>query len=82
MKAGMLMSRESTGNRAESLANQMLVFGRPIPIAETVAKIEAVDAAAIRRVVGRLRAGRPTVAAVGPLSALESYDRLALRFAA
>ena len=82
MKAGMLMSRESTSNRAEALANQMLIFGRPIPIAETVAKIDAVDAVAIRRVVGRLRAGRPTVAAVGPLSALESYEHLALRFAA
>lgn len=82
MKAGMLMSRESTGNRAESLANQMLIFGRPVPITETVAKIDAVDEAAIRRVVGRLRAGRPTVAAVGPLSALESYEDLALRFAA
>jgi predicted Zn-dependent peptidase len=82
LKAGMLMSRESTGSRAETLANQMLVFGRPVPVAETVAKIDAVDAAAIRRVVGRLRSGPPTVAAVGPLAALESYERLALRFAA
>ncbi len=82
LKAGMLMSRESTGNRAESLANQMLIHGRPVPIAETVAKIDAVDAAAIRRVAELLRSGRPTVAAVGPLGALESYDRLAGRFAA
>ena len=82
LKAGMLMSRESTGNRAETLANQTLIFGRPIVPAETVAKIDAVDAAAIRRVASRLRAGRPTVAAVGPLQALESYERLALRFAA
>ncbi|MSP48069.1 MAG: insulinase family protein [Alphaproteobacteria bacterium] len=82
LKAGMLMSRESTGNRAETLANQMLIFGRPIPVIESVAKIDAVDAAAIRRVTERIRAGRPTVAAVGPLSALESYERLALRFAA
>jgi predicted Zn-dependent peptidase len=82
LKAGMLMSRESTGNRAETLANHMLIFGRPIPVAETVAKIDAVDAAAIRRVAARLRAGRPTLAAVGPLSALESYERLSQRFAA
>ncbi len=82
LKAGMLMSRESTGNRAESLANQMLIHGRPVPIAETVAKIDAVDAAAIRRVAELLRSGRPTVAAVGPLGALESYDRLSGRFAA
>jgi len=82
LKAGMLMSRESTGSRAESLANQMLIFGRPIPPAETIAKIDAVDPAAIRRVLAKIRAGKPTVAAVGPLDALESYDRLAQRFAA
>lgn len=82
LKAGMLMSRESTGNRAETLANQMMIFGRPVPIAETVAKIDAVDAAAIRRVAGLLRSGKPTVAAVGPLQALESYERLSDRFAA
>jgi predicted Zn-dependent peptidase len=82
LKAGLLMARESTGNRAETLANHMLIFGRPIPIAETVAKIEAVDAAAIRRVAARLRSGRPTVAGVGPLGALEDYERLARRFAA
>ena len=82
LKAGMLMSRESTGNRAETLANQMLIFGRPVPIAETVAKIDAVDPAAIRRVAAMLRTGRPTVAAVGPLKALEAYERLATRFAA
>jgi predicted Zn-dependent peptidase len=82
LKAGLLMARESTGNRAETLANHLLIFGRPIPAAETIGKIEAVDAAAIRRVATRLRAGRPTVAAVGPLAALESYERLARRFAA
>ena len=32
-----------TGNRAETLANQMLIFGRPVPIAETVAKILALQ---------------------------------------
>ena len=82
LKAGMLMSRESTGNRAETLANQMLIFGRPVPIAETVAKIDAVDPAAIRRVAAMLRTGRPTVAAVGPLKARVAYERLATRFAA
>ena len=30
MKAGMLMALESSGSRAEQLARQMIVYGRPI----------------------------------------------------
>ena len=41
MKAGLLMALESSGARAEQLARQMIVYGRPIPLEEIVAKIEA-----------------------------------------
>ena len=36
------MSLESTGSRCEQLARQLQVFGRVVPTAETVAKINAV----------------------------------------
>ena len=36
------MSLESTGSRCEQLARQIQVFGRVVPIAETVARIAAV----------------------------------------
>jgi predicted Zn-dependent peptidase len=81
MKAGLLMSLESTSARSEQLANQLLVFGRPIPVEEIVARIDAVDAAAIRRVSDRLRSGPVTVAALGPIDWLESHDAIAARFA-
>ena len=42
MKAGLLMALESSSARAEQLARQMLAWGRPMPLAEIVAKIEAV----------------------------------------
>ncbi len=42
VKAALLMSLESTGSRCEQLARQLQVFGRVIPTAETVAKLNAV----------------------------------------
>jgi len=79
LKANILMSLESTGARCEQLAQQMLVFGRPIPTSETIGKIEAVDKAAVMRVAERLVTSRLTVAALGPVGRLEPYDRIAAR---
>ena len=73
MKAGLLMALESSGARAEQLARQMFAWGRPIPLAELVAKIEAVTVdsarAAGRALIAR---GRPAIAALGPGTGLES----------
>ena len=41
--------------------------------------IEAVDDAAIARVVARWRGATPTLAALGPLGSLEEFDRLRAR---
>ncbi len=81
LKASLLMSRESTGTRCEQLANHMLVYGKPPVIPDIVAKVEAVDEAAIRRVVKRLLEAPPTLAAIGPTGALESYDSVKARLA-
>ena len=66
VKAGLLMSLESTGSRCEQLARQLQVFGRVIPTAETVARIEAVTIADIERAAVRLFRAAPTLAALGP----------------
>ncbi len=77
IKAGILMSLESSASRCEQLARQMIVYKRPIPIDETIAKIDAVDGAAIRRVAERLLSGPPTVTALGPVPDLEDLEKLA-----
>ena len=77
VKAGVMMSRESTASRCEQLARQMMVFKRPIPVAETVELIDAVDAEAVRRVGERLLAGRPTVTALGPVAEMGEFAELA-----
>lgn len=79
MKAAQLMARESTGSRAEALANQLLIYGRPIPVDEVVAKIEAVDRAALGRVAARLASGPLTMAALGPVKSLPDHQAVADR---
>jgi predicted Zn-dependent peptidase len=82
MKAGLLMSLESTSARCEQLAQHLLIHGTPFNPPEVVRHIEAVDDAAIRRVVARWHSAPPTLAALGPLSGLEEFDRLRARLLA
>jgi predicted Zn-dependent peptidase len=82
MKAGLLMSLESTSARCEQLAQHLLIHGTPFDPPEIVGHIEMVDDAAISRVVARWRSAPPTLAALGPLSGLEEFDRIRDYFAA
>ncbi len=82
MKAGLLMSLESTGARCEQMAQHMLIHGTPFDPADMVRRIEAVDDAAIGGVVSRWRSGPPTLAALGPVGRLEDFERLRARLAA
>jgi predicted Zn-dependent peptidase len=81
LRAGLVMSLESTSSRAEQLARQVSIFGRPQTIEEMTTKVEAVDKVAVEAVLARLLAGIPTVAAVGPVDNLEPYEAIAARFA-
>ena len=83
VKAGLLMSLESTGSRCEQLARQIQVFGRVVPTAETVAKIEAVTLADVRR-GGRADLPRPADPwpAMGPAEHVPGLDVIADRLAA
>jgi len=59
----------------------MLIYGRPLPTTEIVARIEAVDAAQVAAAARRLFAGDPTLAAIGPIEKLESMAQLRARLA-
>jgi predicted Zn-dependent peptidase len=82
LKAGLLMSLESTSTRCEQLAQHLLIHGRPFDPADIVRRIEAVDDSAIARVVAAWRDGPPTLTALGPLSRLEDFERVRARLAA
>jgi predicted Zn-dependent peptidase len=82
LKAGLLMSLESTSARCEQLAQHLLIYGTPFDPDEIVRRIEVVDDAAVRRVVARWWQGPPTLTALGPLGRLEAFDRVQTRLAA
>jgi predicted Zn-dependent peptidase len=82
LKAATLMSLESTGARAEQIGEQVLIYGRPIPISEIVQRIEAVDVTAVASVAQRIFGGRPSLAAIGPLRRMMAYDEFAARLSA
>jgi predicted Zn-dependent peptidase len=83
LKAGLLMGLEKPSTRTEQIASQLLAYGRVMPLSEIIAKLDAVDARAVRRFGERVMASdRPSLAAVGPLKHLEKYDTFASRFGA
>ncbi|OYV38510.1 MAG: peptidase M16 [Rhodospirillales bacterium 20-64-7] len=82
LKAGLLMSLESTGSRCEQIARQWQIFGRVIPAAETVAKIEAVTQADIRAVAAKIFRQRPTLATLGPIGQVPKLSAIIDRLAA
>ncbi|MBL8590043.1 MAG: insulinase family protein [Methylobacteriaceae bacterium] len=81
MKVSLLAALESSGARAEQMARQLLAHGRLVPREEAVAKIDAVDVAAARRAGRAMLAGRPTIAAIGPVARAPDPDRIAARIA-
>jgi predicted Zn-dependent peptidase len=78
LKVGLLGMLESSSARADQLARQILAYGRPIPLDELAARIDAVTVDDVRR-AGRalIASSRPTFAGLGPDSGLESAARIA-----
>jgi predicted Zn-dependent peptidase len=78
MKAGILIALESSSARAEQLARQLITHGRPIPVEEIVAKVDAVTVESARA-AGRalIRRGRPALAVLGRGRGLESVATIA-----
>jgi len=78
MKAGLLMALESSSARTEQLARQMFAWGRPIPLDELVARIDAVTVESARAAGRALIArARPAIAALGAGPGLESAAMIA-----
>jgi len=80
VKAGLLMSLESSSSRCDRLGRHMLIFGRPISIDEILQKINAVTETDVKRIAAKVFSSELTLAALGPISSLESYDKLLSRF--
>jgi len=81
-RAGLLMSRESASSRASQIARQLLLYGRPVPTEELVERLSALTVERLSDLSHRLFSGKPTIAAVGPVSPLVTYDALSSQLAA
>jgi predicted Zn-dependent peptidase len=51
-----------------------MVHGRIMSVDEVVAKIDAIDQEAVLKVAKRLFSSQPTLAAIGPLAKVASYE--------
>jgi len=65
IKSGILMSMENNSSRCEKIAQQLLVYGKPISIVDIIDKIESVEKDDIKKIVRFLMEERPTLAIVG-----------------
>jgi len=80
IRAGLLMSLESPSSRAGQLARQQILWGRPIPLQETVDRINRITADRVKQVAAQvLDKGRFSLAGIGPVARLPDYDSIASR---
>ncbi|HEY8565531.1 MAG TPA: pitrilysin family protein [Beijerinckiaceae bacterium] len=82
LKVALLAGLETPGGRIERLARQLLAWGRVIPPAEVIAKVNAVTVDAVREAGQAVLAGPPTLAAIGPIKGLPKLEVLRARLAA
>lgn len=82
LKASILMSRESMMSRANRQAKYLLNFGEGPDVRHLIDLIDAVTPDILQAMAQRIFSGKPTLAALGPLSRLEDYERIIHRLAA
>src|SRR6185312_4484512 len=78
IRAGLLMSLESPSSRAGQLARQQILWGRVIPLQETVERINRITADRVKQVASQIFSGdRISLAGIGPVDKLPDRDAIA-----
>ncbi|HAH08898.1 MAG TPA: hypothetical protein DCL48_02215 [Alphaproteobacteria bacterium] len=81
LRAGMLMALESPSARCEQIIGHLWAYGRLLTQAEILDKLAGIDAGAVRAFAGRAaQTGPMSLAAMGPLKKLDSFEHIAARF--
>ena len=77
LKSGLLMSLESTSARCGQLAQQLLLFGRPLPHREIIDKIDSITPEQLKRIVNKLLSNAsPTMITLGPNEDSNQYQKI------
>jgi len=79
-KMGLLAALESGSARAEQLARQVLIHGRPLSTEELVQKVERVSAADAQRLAQGLLLSPLSLATVGPILHVARFEAVAAKF--
>jgi predicted Zn-dependent peptidase len=80
IRAGLLMSLESPSSRAGQLARQQILWGRPIPLQETVDRINKITAERVKHIAKKIfDSSAVSLAGIGPVGKLPDYGVIADR---
>jgi|TARA_B110000438_G_scaffold215984_1_gene208460 predicted Zn-dependent peptidase len=79
LKASLMMGRESAFRRCESAARQLLVFNRVIDPNETIKSINQVSKESVEKIAQQIVSGSMTISSIGPITKLESLDKIQKR---
>jgi predicted Zn-dependent peptidase len=78
IRAGLLMSLESPSSRAGQLARQQILWGRPIPLEETVSRINRITADRVKLIASQIfDTDKVSLAGIGPVARLPDYQTIA-----
>ena len=80
LKMGLLAGLESSSARAEQLARQILIHGRPLSTEELIERLEQVEAQHLQALVERMLGSPLSLATVGPILHVARFDRVAEKF--
>ncbi|WP_375622300.1 MULTISPECIES: M16 family metallopeptidase [unclassified Bartonella] len=76
-RANLIMSQENPSSQAHLIARQILLYGRPIPISETIERLNLITPKRLTDLAHRLFTNStPTLTAVGPVGPLMNFDDL------
>ncbi len=77
MKVSLVAALESPGARAQQLARQLQVYGRPIPIEERIARVEAISDEEVRKTGAAMLRSSPTIAVIGAAGRVPGQAKVA-----
>lgn len=77
LKTQLMAMYESSSTMAEEISRQILVYGRMVPLAEFILRLEEIDTEEVKRVAWKYLHDREiAVAAIGALHAMPQYTEL------
>jgi predicted Zn-dependent peptidase len=79
LKVSLLMAMESSSARADQMARHLLAYGRLIPAAEIIERVDAITTDDVRAMGAKMLRNKPTLTAIGPVRKLPGLDHLTAR---